>query len=277
MKWTHRCTLLVAVSALPLFAVGAEAHEFWLSPSRYHAAAGDTLTLDARVGTGFRGEASPYATTRTRRLLLRGAGEQDLRHSAINGALQWARWIAADGGGALVAFESDFKPIELAPALFDAYLKLEGLDQPLAFRVRLGKQAPAGRERFARCPKVWIAGTDANRATRAVGFPLELVPLEAPGARSVLPVKLLWHGRPLAGALLRAWVQPLATGRAPRDFAQRDSVNAVFAARTAQDGTVRVPVRTAGEWMFSAVHMVPSAEPDKADWDSYWASLAFAR
>lgn len=272
----RRLTLALA-SALPLMAVGADAHEFWLSPSRYRAAAGDTLAVGARVGTGFRGESSPFSTTRTERFVLRGAGEEDLRRAAVNGVFQWARWIAGDSGGALVAFQSGFKPIELPAEPFDAYLRLAGLDGPLAVRARLGNRAGPGRERFARCAKVWIGGGDLARATHPAGLPLELVPLEAPGLAPDLRIRLLWHGHPLAGALVRAWVQPLAAGRSPLAIASRDSVNAVFETRTARDGSARVHTPGAGEWMISVVHMVPSADRRTADWDSYWASLTFAR
>ena len=277
MNRSTLCLTLVLASALPLFTRSADAHEFWLSPSRYHAAADDTLSVNARVGTGFRGEQSPFATTRTERLLLRGAGESDLRPAGVNGAFQWARWIAGDDGGALVAFQSGFTSIELPAAPFEAYLRLVGLDGPLAVRARLGKRAGPGRERFARCAKVWISGSNAARATRPVGLALELVPLDAPGSRADLKLRVLWHGTPLAGALVRAWVQPLGARRTPREIVQRDSVATTFQTRTLLDGSVRIPTPSSGEWMISVVHMVTSTEPRTADWDSYWASLTFAR
>ena len=50
---------VLALAALP--APPAHAHEFWLAPSTYHAAAGDTVRVTAYVGTGFRGELKPFA------------------------------------------------------------------------------------------------------------------------------------------------------------------------------------------------------------------------
>ncbi len=269
--------VLIAASALSLFAAVAGAHEFWLSPSRYRCVAGDTLAIDARVGTGFRGESSPFAPTHTEQLLLHGAGAQDLKRAGVNGAFQWARWVAADGGGALVTYQSTFKPIQLEAKAFDAYLKLEGLDSVVTARARFGSWAGPGRERFARCAKLWIAGMDAQRATRPAGMPLELIPLDVPGTRPDLRVRLLWCGRPLAGALVRAWVQRLDAGEVPVGVGSRDSVGAIVSVRTAADGSARVPVPRHGEWLVNAVHMVPSAARGVADWDSYWASLTFAR
>ncbi|HEV2104189.1 MAG TPA: hypothetical protein VGU27_00575, partial [Candidatus Eisenbacteria bacterium] len=57
----------------------------------------------------------------------------------------------------------------------------------------------------------------------------------------------------------------------------RDSLPPCFSARTAADGSVRVPLGRDGEWLLSCVHMEPSADPAVADWQSQWASLAFAR
>src|SRR5438034_99641 len=82
----------------------------------------------------------------------------------------------------------------------------------------------ARRCRSRRCAKAGLAGTDATRATRAVGMPLELVPEAAPGAAPSLRVRVLAEGRPLAGALVRVWRTPLDASGLPRDPAARDSV-----------------------------------------------------
>ena len=271
---------VVTFSMLALLLAAASpagAHEFWLSPSRYRLAAGDTLAVGAEVGTGFRGEAKPYAATRVHVLVAAGARRVDLAQLGMNGDLVFARWIAPDAGGQLVGYESDFASIQLPPSDFDAYLKLEGLDAPLAARAALGNRAGPGRERYARCPKTWIAGTDAKRAEAVIGLPLEVVALGDPLAPGPLAVKVLWRGKPLAGALVGAWRQPLGERFAPRAEAARDSVAPVARVRTGGDGTARLPVAGDGEWMIATVHMVPSADRDAADWESWWASYTFAR
>ena len=55
----------------------ARAHEFWLSPSRYRAMAGDTIEVSAHIGTGFRGDLKPYAASRVVRFSLRHARSID--------------------------------------------------------------------------------------------------------------------------------------------------------------------------------------------------------
>jgi hypothetical protein len=266
--------LALAVSALSV-PRAAGAHEFWFAPSQYRASAGDTIRIATFVGTGFRGERRPFARPRCIRFQLDGKRRLDLSVAATNGDLTWARLVTPDDGGLLVAYQSDFAAIELDGPAFDRYLELEGLDGPRAERAKRGDRGP-GRERYARCPKTWIAGRDAARASRAAGTILELVPLSAPGAAPTLTVRLLYRGRPLPGALVRAWNRPLGTGWAPTDAAARDSVGPSGEARTGRDGVVRLDVSQPGEWLIGSVHMVRSGARD-ADWESCWASLTFAR
>src|SRR5262245_40640998 len=200
--------ILWAVVPMGLAAGTASAHEFWLSPSRYQAGAGDKVSIGAIVGTGFRGDPRPYAAPRSVRFLVAAARAVDLTPAALNGEIPWATFVMPDDQGALVAYQSNFAAIELPAAEFDAYLELEGLAGPRATRAKLGDQAGPGRERYARCAKVWIAGSaPAGRAriVAPIGLPIEIVPLADPASVTPLPVRVLWHGKPLEGALVRAW------------------------------------------------------------------------
>ena len=263
--------LVVASLGLPGL---AGAHEFWIAPSRYDAVRGATIDLAAVAGTGFRGERKPWSPDHAVRFTLRTAKAIDLARAATPGEMTWTRFAPTDDGGALAAFESDFLPIQLPTTAFDDYLRAEGLDGPLA--ARRGSAAP-GRERYRRCAKAWLAGADAARSTAVVGLPLELVPETAPGASASMRVRVLWKGRPLAGVLVKAWRTALDPSGAPRAVFQRDSVTVAWQGRSDAAGAVTVPVRDAGEWLVSAVHMEPCPEREIADWESTWASLTFAR
>jgi len=260
--------------ALLTLARGATAHEFWISPSRYAAAPGTTLELGTAAGTGFRGERKPWSPDHAMRFTLRTAKSIDLARAATPGEMTWTRFAPTDGGGALVAFESDFLPIQLPAATFDDYLRAEGLDGPLA--ARKGTAAP-GRERYRRCAKAWLAGSDAARATTPVGLPLEVVPDAAPALAATVRVRVLWQGRPLAGALVKAWRTALAADGTPRPVFERDSVSVAWQGRSDAAGAVTIPVHDRGEWLVSVVHMEPCREREIADWESTWASLTFAR
>lgn len=272
-----RWRFVAACALLAIAACGeADAHEFWLSPSTYHPLSGDLVTVSMYVGTGFRGEVKPYAKPRTVRFVVRDQIDRDLMPLATNGDPIAARFHTGDHSGSLIAYESNFATIELPAVEFDTYLKLEGLSGPLAKRTRRGALEGSGRERYARCAKTWIGNNWGSRVTKPVGLTLEIVPLADPTGASLLAVRVLLRGRPLSGALVRAWNRPLA-GAQPVDPASRDSVGAVIDVRTNTHGEARLDIRRAGEWLLSTVHMEPSTDTAQADWQSWWASLSFGR
>jgi len=266
------CLIWLAASPSP-----GEAHEFWLAPSAYVAGPGRAVEIRALAGTGFRGEPKPWSPARCIRFIAKTARTVDLTRAASPGDLAWVRFAPSDAGGAMLAFESGFTPIELPAAQFNAYLEDEGLDGPLAGRRRGGSSALPGRERYRRAAKVWLRGQAVDRATSAVGLPLEIVPFSVPGAEEVLPARVLWNGRPLPGALVKAWRAPLGADGAITDAATRDSIGAAWLGRADARGEVSVPLALPGEWLLSVVHMERCSERSEADWESTWSSLTFKR
>jgi uncharacterized GH25 family protein len=269
-------TLALVATATLLSAYAAHAHEYWLAPSTYDARPGQPVTIAAVAGTGFRGEKKPWAPDHAVRLVARTSRLLDLGSVASPGELSWARFSPADDGGALLAFQSDFTPIQLPAATFDAYLADQGLDAPLAARARMTPR-PAGRERYRRCAKAWLSGHEAARALQPVGLPLEVLPLEVPGTAGLLHLRVLWNGQPLANARVKTWRHACDAAGALADPESRDSVGVASEARTDVRGEVAVRCAEPGEWLVSAVHMVPSSDVSKADWESTWASLTFVR
>ena len=263
--------------ALWLVPVASPAHEYWLAPSTYRAAPGASIEVRAFAGTGFRGTPNPFAAPRTVRLIVRTDRKRDVAGLAVNGDPRLARFVLADGKGASVAFESGFTAIELSGPDFDRYLAAEGLDAPLAARRRAGANLRSARERYRRCAKTWISGSDLRRSLDPFGLPLEIVPLSDPTRGSPLAVRLVEGGRPLAGALVRAWRAGLAPGAGGFAASARDSSGPVAQARSDRRGIAVLAIRGAGEWLVSAVHMKPSRDRTQAEWESTWASLTFAR
>jgi len=259
------CLLALLVISAP-----ASAHEYWLSTNTWRCVPGDSVVVRAMVGTGFRGELKPYTPKRVVRFTFEGTRSLDLLPVGVNGESVWARVTPADALGAVVCYESNGTFIELPPAEFDRYLALEGLAAPLAARARLGASAPPGRELYRRSCKAWIRGSDAARITRAYGLPLELVPDVDPCSSTRVGMRVLYEGKPLAGALVRAW-------RRPASAAESDSIGPSSSARTDASGRVTLSLSGEGRWLVSTVHMVRSPDPKLADWQSTWASLTFRR
>ena len=268
---------LVAALFVPSVAC---AHEHRLSPSGFVVSRGTSVTITAGVGEGLCSEARPYRSGRTVRFVARTDRVLGLAHVAGEEVAVWARFAPADDRGVMLAWESNFVAHRMEGAAFDAYLESDGLDGPRSLR-RAARDTSAGRERYRRCSKLWLAGSErtgeaVHRATEPLGLPLELVPMTVPGSSTELRARLLFGGEPLAGALVQAWHAPLEAAVIPGPCADSDNA-APWQGRTDADGFVTVPCAAAGAWLIGAVHMVPCAGAAEADWESTWASLAFGR
>ncbi len=269
--------LLTALVSLLAPGSPAAAHEYWLAPSISGGPAGAKWSVAGSVGTGFHGEVRPYVATRVVRFELRGGaqGKQgpitDLRPQAREGDSTWATGTLQGTGGALIAYQSNFAPIELPGPEFDAYLKLEGLEEVRRVRAARIETLEPGRERYRRACKTWIAGTksDRGRAVKPVGMPLEILPQQVPGSTDRFAFTVSYLGKPLPAVLVRAWHHPAG--------APRDSVGRSSEVRTDGKGYGVLLLAGPGEWLVSTVHMVPSADLQMADWESTWASYTFSR
>ena len=243
-------TTLIAL----LVAVPVTAHEFWLEPSAFAPQAGRVIDVRLLVGDGFPGERYARNESHIRSFLLYGPHGR-IPVAGRPGADPAGRVRIPKGGADLIAYRSNTTRIELPARKFEAYLVEEGLEAIVAERKRRGESGKKGREIFSRCAKA-LLGKD-----RAIGFTLEIVSDAKPRAGIDLPVRVLYQGKPLAGALVRAFPRDRATGPTT--------------ARTDASGRARIPLPRAGVWMLGCVHMRRADKRSDADWESLWASLTF--
>jgi len=239
--------------AILLLALPAFAHEFWLEPSAFRPAPGAEVTVRLFVGDGMPGEAYARNPDRISAFFV----DADGRRFDIEGApgADPAGRFRAPEGPFVVGYRSKESRIVLDAEKFEAYLAEEGLEEISRLRAERGDKKREGREVYSRCAKAAVGGRD-----HAVGFPLEVLAtgdLAAlkPGGEVV--VRLLRDGKPLPGALMRAF----HAGDTPLD------------GRTDAAGCARFRVKSAGMWLFAAVHMRPATAEQDADWESLWASL----
>jgi uncharacterized GH25 family protein len=252
-----------------LVAFSASAHEFWILPDRFVPPAKTPVSLSLLVGENFVGEVAPFGLPLVASLRLHtSAGMQDLR-AVVPAEVSQARvpMAFAQTGTHLLSLDTHPSTIELAPDKFTAYLREEGLERVIARREALGQTATPGRERFRRHVKTLLSvggASDASYGTRT-GQILELLPLANPQTRladGVLPMKLMFNGEPLQGALVKAWHQ-----------GERQLT--VLRARTDARGRITYRLPWSGVWMVSVVHMVPVTGEPGVDWDSHWGNLTF--
>lgn len=259
-----RNTLAFAV-LLTCVVADAQAHDFWIEPSRFVVQPRDSVSLYLREGENLVGNSLPYVTD-----WFREYSRSDARGRAPvtaelgdNPAVIEIR----SSGTTLLGYWSTPNFVALKPAKFESYLRQEGLEHVLAQRAQLGESDKEARENFVRCAKTYLTtNRDAlSTALKApLGFTLELMPPDnlyalAPGER--LDLRLLYLGKPLAGALVTAFRQA-----APEDKVQL---------RSDAQGRAALRLSASGIWLIKAVHMVRLENHPKADWESYWASLLF--
>lgn len=247
-------------------AAAAIAHDFWIEPSTFRPAVGSQLFVSLRVGQDFQGDPVPRNPALVQRFaLVSGGGEVPI--GGFAGA-DPAGSIRIPGPGILwIAYRSGRSPVTLEAEKFEKYLAEEGLEKIVQARSARGESGKPGREVFSRSVKSMLVAGDAPDAgrdfERVLGLTLEIVPRKDPrrifpGGR--LPVRLLYEGRPLSGALVVAMNQA-ASGEKIR-------------VRTDARGEATLDLSgKGGVWLVKAVHMTPAPPGLDADWESVWTSL----
>lgn len=244
-----------------LLSPSAYAHEFWLVPHDGITHEGKRVVFELRIGPTWPGVQTPRIPDLVSWFQARdveGTREVDGRE----GALAVGNITARAPGSLVVAMRTNSASTELPGDEFNQYLEEEGLNNVLALREKFGLMDAPGHEIFSRCAKSIILVDEQSQGyDQQMDLPLELVPRTDPLHASTqvpLDLQLLFHGQPLAGALVKAQLKA-------------DPVVELTARSNAQ-GMVSFDLMEPGLWLFNAVHMEPSGD-DSADWESLWSSL----
>jgi uncharacterized GH25 family protein len=252
--------IVLFLAAAPLFA-----HDFWIEPTSFRPEVGSTVGLALRVGQGFRGDPVPRNPELIEKfVVVSRAGEKPVEGVTGRDPAGIAR--IADPGWVVVGYRSRPKSLELPAEKFEQYLEEEGLESIIAVRAKRGDSQRPSKEIYSRCAKTLL---DANAAgadgfDRTLGLRLELVAEKSPkslGQRRSMPLRLLFEGKPLAGALVVA--------------INRENPEKRVSARSDASGRATFDLAPGGVWLVKAVHMVPAPPSSAADWESLWASLTF--
>jgi uncharacterized GH25 family protein len=241
----------------------AVAHECWLELSEYRPAPGAEVTARILVGQFFRGDSMPYLPQWTRRLEVGGPDGRRPAH-AETAEDPAVRFQVTAAGGHAVIWESERFTTDIPRLRFEAYLDEAGLYQTVEAWLSQRPELESVREIYYRYPKaIFAAGDATDHVLRSLGARLELVPLRNPMQHrpgESVPVRVLFEGRPLAGALVTGFT--------------REQPERILRARTGRDGIAEVRLDRAGLWLLNVVWILPAGEP-AYDWQSFWASLTF--
>lgn len=244
---------LLIASAL-LFVSSARAHDFWIEPSSFTPAAGETVAVRLRVGEHLEGEPVPRRAGRIERFFARSAaGEIDVPGQPNRDPAGVLR--VRGEGTTIVAYRSRPTRTELEADKFERYLREEGLERIIDDRRKRGESSKRGTEVYSRAAKTLLQTGGGELHDQSLGLRLELV-------RNGSAFQVVFEGKPLPNALVVA--------------IRRGDAAKPARARTDANGRVALPSMRRGEWLVKTVHMVRAPASADADWESIWASVTFA-
>jgi uncharacterized GH25 family protein len=254
-------------------AAPASTHDFWLQPNEYWVSPAAQTPMTVQVGHGPFRQRSPIPLTRITRFQAFGPGGEvtDMRghlqlgEKAMDGELQFS-----GVGTYVLVLETDNRAQSHLPAIrFNDYLKVEGLTPALEQRARTQRMQEDGSENYSRCAKsivqVGPAGSSQLQVLKPIGLPLEIVPEQSPYAEprpSSLPVRVIYEGQPLAGALVK--------------LTNLDQDDAPFETHvTDQAGRATFGMPGSGSWLLNVIWTKVLPKSRETDFETTFSSLSF--
>lgn len=248
----------------------AVAHDFWLVPDAFQIAVNAEVVVRGQTSSAFPKSESAVAPDRVTSARIVGAMDDEVISALTTGQGSLVlRHRPRSSGQKIVAVSVGWRHIKETAESFRKYLVLEGAGHALKGYDQSG-QLPTGGivRRYAKYAKTAIEVGDGPRAfQRVIGQPLEFLPLADPrdvSATSMLGMRLLFQGTPLAGAKVHAGMAR-GTGKTVADVTLT----------TTDDGVVSIPVAASGLWNVRTIHVVPAPAGADADWEVHWATFVF--
>ncbi|MBE0627346.1 MAG: DUF4198 domain-containing protein [Burkholderiales bacterium] len=259
---------LFGLAGLLLTLSSSHAHDFWIDPSEYRPHPGQTVNIFLRVGQNLSGDSVPYIPNWFSDYRIVGPkGAKPVEAEIGDDPAGW--FAPATDGLYLIGHRTERSFVKIEPAKFKQYLEMEGLYQAMKLRKQRGETDKPAGELYSRCAKSLVSVGSGNPDAvfnKVLGYTLELIPLKNPyklAANDKLPVRLLYESRPIANVTVIAF-----NSAAPGD-AQRISTDA--------NGRADIAINKPGIWLIKAVHIIEIADSERAQWESFWASLTFRR
>jgi hypothetical protein len=235
----------------------------------------DALTsLTLQVGHGPFRQRSPITArriTRFQAISPTGAVLDFHEHLQLGQPSEDGEFRLKKPGAYVLVLQTDDRAQSHLPSIrFNDYLKVEGLAPALEQRMRTHRMDADGSERYSRCAKslvqVGLPGTGEKSAvSKPIGLPLEIVPEENPyhvprAAR--LPVRVIYAGRPLAGALVK--LTNLANDAVPFEAHPTD-----------REGRASFVMPSTGTWLLNVIWTKALPATEEADFETVFSSLSF--
>lgn len=251
------------------------AHDMWLVPTHFSVPSGARVAVMMNTGDTFpRSEGAVNPERIERATLITADNSTPLATFRTDGNSTAVDVIApGKNGGAIV--EVVLKPNcnQTASRKLNEFVKHEGLDSIAAQLARGSERRPEERRTYAKYAKTLLRVGSGKGAAKLyqkpLGHRLEIVADADPfslrlGAK--LPVRLLFDGKPLAGARVVIGSTAVAT-------ATQSNMPGV---RTDAEGRSRLQLEPSGGTHYvHALHMIPATGRSDFEWESFWATLTF--
>jgi hypothetical protein len=178
--------------------------------------------------------------------------------------------LKSPGAYVLVLQTDDGAQTHLPSIRFNDYLKVEGLTPAWERRAQLHRMDADGSERYSRCAKFLVqvgppAAVSQWQVSKPVGLPLEIVPEANPYAlprAAALPVRVIYAGRPLAGALVK--LTDLKNDGSPFEVHLTD-----------HDGRATFTMPNSGTWLLNVIWTKVLGPAEETDFETVFSSLSF--
>jgi uncharacterized GH25 family protein len=255
-------------------AAPAEAHDFWVQPGAYWVKPGAIIPITLQVGHGPSRQRSPIPLqriTRFQAIDARGAAVDLRGRLRLGGPLLDGEFAFQGAGLQVVVLQTDDQAQTHLPALrFNDYLKAEGLTPALDQRIGQHRMDRDASENYSRSAKALVqvgpnTPGDQAQVTRPVGLPLEIVPERNPYAEPrspILPVRVLYQGQPLSGALVKL-------------TRLEDDATPFGMHRTDREGRAVFTMPSSGTWLLNVIWTRPQPRAAETDFETTFSSLSF--
>ena len=254
---------MLAAATIP-----ALAHDLYLMPEKFVAQPGKQLNLVFQNGDEFPIGVSSVKPEKLRNTkLMFKEGSSPFENIVAEATRTIATVFVKGTGIGILTAQTVPTFIELESKKFQSYLKHENLTNATQWRQSHGEVGKPGRERYSKYVKSLIeVGKSDSYFSERTGLTIEIIPEVNPYSikpGGMLPLQVLFRGAPAIDvAVESAWLE-------------KGKAKMVVFGRTDAKGRIQIPIKALGPHRLHAIVMERCAEPQVADWESFWASLTF--
>jgi len=263
--------LMVILFLLFSFFQESMAHDYWIAPSHYTLAKGDTLSAELLVGDQLSPELSRALNKKRTKsfTLLNAIGTVDLLTEFSEGASPIFSNKMDIEGLNLIAIEREFYRAEMTDKQFSSFLEHENMMEIIALRKKQGHK-DIDHKRYGRSIKSLVRVGKLSTGSlykKVLGHLNEIILLDDPyklKTGDIIRVQLFDRKKALAGRTVTAY-----NGDANKLFSTQKVV-------TDANGIASFKMATNGFWMIRSSHLWHCPNCEDVNWEGYISSYSFS-